>query len=118
MSRPSSVATRVCHTIVRRPRWTGLVSPITRVPTGAEATKLVLLSIVRGPRALPEIHNRGDGAERIGEGHDRAPVKHCRAGAQILSDGHLCHDLFGRGADEFDAQQFGKRQSRLFDPIQ
>jgi hypothetical protein len=48
-SRPSGVATRVCQIIVRRPRWIGVASPTTRVPTGAGATKLVLLSIVVVP---------------------------------------------------------------------
>ena len=45
-SRPSGVVIRVCQIMVRLPRCTGVDSPITRVPTGAGATKLVLLSMV------------------------------------------------------------------------
>jgi hypothetical protein len=45
-SLPSAVVTRVCHTIVRRPRCNGIVSPTIRLPTGAALMKLVLLSIV------------------------------------------------------------------------
>src|SRR5258707_1786708 len=40
---------RVCQTIVRRPRCTGIASPVTRVPSGAAGMKLVLLSIVVVP---------------------------------------------------------------------
>ena len=35
--------------MVRRPRWIGVVSPTTVVPTGAGPTKFVLLSIVVVP---------------------------------------------------------------------
>ena len=35
--------------MVRRPRWIGVVSPVTVVPTGAGPTKLVLLSMVVVP---------------------------------------------------------------------
>jgi hypothetical protein len=45
-SLPSAVVTRVCHTIVRRPRCKGVVSPTIRLPMGAVLMKLVLLSIV------------------------------------------------------------------------
>ena len=90
--RPSLVETRVCQIIVRRPRWTGVVSPITRVPTGAGATKLVLLSTVVVPGPLRQIDERAHRAERVGERHDRAAVKHRRNGAEILSDGHLGDD--------------------------
>src|SRR5580700_12180000 len=48
-SLPSGVAIRVCQTIVRRPRCSGVASAVTRVPTGAAAMKLVLLSIVVVP---------------------------------------------------------------------
>ena len=36
-ARPSAVVTRVCHTIVRAPRWMGVVSPRTLLPTDAGA---------------------------------------------------------------------------------
>jgi hypothetical protein len=45
-SLPSAVVIRVCQTIVRRPRWMGVVSPMMRDPAGAAPTKFVLLSMV------------------------------------------------------------------------
>ena len=45
-SLPSAVVIRVCQTIVRRPRWMGVVSPRMRDPAGAAPTKFVLLSMV------------------------------------------------------------------------
>src|ERR1700677_5367662 len=47
----SSVAIRLCQIWVLLPRWTTLVWPIKVEPAGAEATKLVLLSIVVVPLA-------------------------------------------------------------------
>ena len=54
----SSVVTRVCHTIVRRPRCSGVAAPVIRLPRGAAAMKLVLLSIVVVP-APPLYQSRG-----------------------------------------------------------
>src|SRR3954470_21675746 len=48
-ARPASFVIFVVQTIVRRPRWIGVVSPITFVLTGAGARKLVFDSIVVVP---------------------------------------------------------------------
>src|SRR4051794_18045946 len=48
---------RVCHTMVRRPRCSGVASAVTRVPTGAEAMKFVLLSIVVVPAPSGRLRN-------------------------------------------------------------
>ena len=114
-SRPSGVETRVCQIMVRRPRWTGVASPITLVPIGAGATKLVLLSIVVGPGTLWQVDDCAGGAEGVGERHDGTAVKHCRAGTEILAHDHLRDDFVRRGADELDAEQFGKGQHLLTD---
>jgi hypothetical protein len=109
---------RVCQIMVRRPRWIGVASAVTRVPTGAGATKLVLLSTGRRARPLRQIDDRAHGAERVGERHDRAAVQHGRYGAKILPDGHLGDNSFRCGADELDAQEFGKRQLGFIHPVE
>ena len=44
--RPSGASTRVCHTMVRRPRWSGVHSPSMVVPLRPAARKLVFDSMV------------------------------------------------------------------------
>ena len=58
------------------------------VPTGAGATKLVLLSIVVVCRTLGQVDDRAGGAERVGEGHDGAAMQDRRAGAEIVAHRH------------------------------
>ena len=62
--------------------------------------------------------DRADGAERVGKGHDRAAVQHCRARAKILAHHHPGDDPVRRGADELDAEQVGKGQHLLLDAIE
>jgi hypothetical protein len=49
MSLPSPDVTRVCHTIVRLPRWTDVHSPRTVSPARPAARKFVFDSIVVVP---------------------------------------------------------------------
>src|SRR6266566_3186045 len=81
-SLPSAVVTRVCHTIVRRPRCNGVAVPVTRLPGGAE---------------------------RVGEGHDRPAMQHRRPGAEVIAHHHVGDHLLRRGLGEFNADQLGKR---------
>jgi hypothetical protein len=61
--------------MVRRPRWTGVVSPNIVVPTGAGVQK-VGFGLDRGcTRAYDKIKHGRRGAERVGESDNRAAMQ-------------------------------------------
>jgi hypothetical protein len=63
----------------------------------------------RRPRALRQVHERADAAERIGERHQRAAVHGFAGRAQIGPHLHRRDDALGRRFDERDAHQPGEQ---------
>lgn len=101
---PWAVEIFVCQTIVRRPLWTGIVSPMTHVPAGAAPITLVLLSIVVVPlpptRFAPVARTPKVSAKAM-----MAPP--CRIAGCVQNsrlDGHLTDDPSGICADKLDTQ--------------
>ena len=91
-SLPSLRVTRVCQTMVVRPRWSGVHSALATSPIGIAAKKLVLLSIVVVRLAVLEIGGRGGAAEIVGERHDGAAMHDVKAVVELLAHWQLGGD--------------------------
>ena len=95
-SLPSSRERRVCQTELRRPTCSGVVSASTVVPSFAEPMKFVLLSMVVVQRAVWQIEECADRAERIRKRHDGAAMHDVRGGTNLrLHDNAAADQCFG-----------------------
>ncbi len=66
--------------------------------------------------ALPrlQVHERADGAERVGERHDRAAVHDVAAVAEVLAIGEFRLAALATAADDLHAHEFDKGRSIPF----
>jgi len=99
--------TRVCQTIVVRPRCSGVASA--RTMPSRPAAKEIGLGLERrrrGPgRQVDERRGRPD---RVGEGHDRAAVQRAATVRRSSRNRELGDEPIRRGLDEADAEELGE----------
>lgn len=77
--------------------------------------KFVLLSMVVVPAPLRQIQNRGDGAERVGQGHRRATLQHGWACAELVAHPHFGSHPVRRRLQHLNTRQLGERQRGCHD---
>ena len=106
-SLPSSRVIRVCHTMVVRPRCSGVHSARAVSPCGMAAKKLVLLSIVV-VRAGGQVRDRRDRADIVGQRHDGAAVDDVGPGCKFATDDELARHLLRRDMGDLYAQEIGE----------
>ena len=88
-------------------------------PTGAAATKFVLLSSVVVPFAAGrQVGERGGAAERIGKAHDRPAMSDAAERAEFGLDQHTRRDAVRIGVDELDPEQGRERERMRVDAVE
>jgi hypothetical protein len=104
---------RVCHTMVVRPRCSGVHSARAVSPTGIAEKKLVLLSMVAVRAPSGKVHDRSDAAEVVGQRHDRPAVKNVGNGGELLAHFEFGFDAVGRHVGQLDPQKRGERRLKV-----
>ena len=117
-SLPSAVVTRVCQTMVRRPRCRGVASPTSSRALWRGADEVGLAFNRGGAAPLVQVCQRSESTQRVCKRHDGPAVQHGRPGAELAAYGHFSHDPVRCGTDNFDPEECRERQRHFLESLQ